>query len=806
MDALLQDLRYSFRTLARSPGFTAVAVACLALGIGVNTAVFSMVNALVLRPFPFPDPDAVVSVYASNDALGWREASASAPDLLEWKQGAPAIGELAAISRGSFVVAGGQEAEQVTGFRVTPNLFGIIGARPALGRVFGPAEGAEGNDRVVVLGNGLWTRRFGGRTDVVGSTVLVNGRPHTVIGVMPPRFRFPETSELWVPTELRPGTARDARGLQGIGRLRAGATPQQADAQVRAVAARLAASHPETNRGWGAKVLSFRDDMVDGELRTMLWLMLGAVGFVLLIACANVANLLLARAAGRQREVAIRAALGAGAWRIVRQLLVEAVLVALAGGVVGIALASAWLRWTVAWIPEELPYWIRFKIDGRVLLFTLGLSVATGILFGLLPALRARSGDLRGALSAGGRGVEGGVRGSRLRSTLVGAEMALAVVLLAGAALMVRSFLAITAADAGFETDRLLTMRTQLSGPRYDSIPARAAFHAEAVRRLTDLPGVAEAVATTTIPTDDGGEPYPIAAEGDARPRGEEIVANVTASTPGLFRTLGVPMQEGRDFSAAEAADTAARVAVIGRTLAATLWPGGSALGKRVRVDLDGGPAWVTVVGVAGDLQYEEFGEETRVSRLQLHLPWARLGWRSAAYMLRTEGSPAALAQPARRTLRGLDATLPAFDVRTMDEVRRYTTWPSRLWGTTFGVFAAIALGLAALGIYGVMSYSVSQRVREIGIRMALGARAGDVVRSMVTDGARPAVIGMAIGLVAAVAVTRLLAGFLYGVTAADATAFVLAPAVLLGSALLAAWLPARRAARVDPMAALRGD
>jgi predicted permease len=804
MGSLFQDLRFAIRTLLRARGFATVAILCLGLGVGVNTAVFSMVNALLIRPFPFRAPDRVVTLYASNARLGYTESGVSQADLADWIEGSRGTLEEAASFYGrTFAVAGPSEAERVEGTTVSANLFGLLGIRPALGRSFLPEEGRAGGRRVVLLSDALWRRRFAADPRVVGSKVVLNGAPAEVVGVMPPRFKFPETSELWTPLAPDPSQPRDERYVGTVARLRPGVTLEQANAALGGVARRLAAEHPETNTGWGARVVSYRDDMIDGPLRLMLSLMLGAVGLVLLIACANVANLMLARSAGRAREIAVRTALGAGRARVVRQLLTESVVLALAGGALGVFIANAWTRWTVSRIPEELPYWISFEVDRTVLAFTLVLSTLTGIVFGLVPALRATGGDVQQTLRDGGRGASAG-RG-RLRGSLVVGQISLALVLLVGATLMIRSFVAASRADLGFDTSKVLTARIYLAGERYSPRAARAGFLDAAAQRIAGLPGVRAAAATTAIPGDDGGETIVVEAEGSPRPRGAEVTGGLLGGTPGLWDALGTPLIAGRSFSAAEGADTAATAAVVSQALARRLWPGTGALGRRFRIASRKGE-WFTVVGISRDLHYEEVGEETPQSRLQVYLPAARLYNRTFAFLVRTDGPPAAAAAGARRELRALDSTLPTFDVRTMDEVRQFTTWAQRLWASLFGSFGTLALVLAAVGVYGVMAYTVSQRTREIGIRMALGARGGDIVRRVVGEGAVLAAAGVGLGMIGAFGAARLMRSALYGVQPVDPVAFLAIPLLLAGVALLASWLPARRAARVDPMVALRSE
>jgi predicted permease len=682
----------------------------------------------------------------------------------------------------------------------------MIGVRPMLGRYFRPEEDRPGGPRVVILAHDLWERRFEARRDLVGDRVILNGEPYTVVGVMPPGFKFPLTERLWVPMAADRSDGRDERYVWTLARLRPGVTAEQAHAEVREIGRRFAAEHPVTTSGWEFNVKPLSREFPEDELRTMMVLMLGSVSFVVLIVCANLANLLLARASGRAREIALRAAIGATRGRLVRQLLVESVLVSLAGGALGIPVAWWYIRHQLASIPEEIPYWVQISIDPAVLAYTLGLSMLTGVAFGTLPALRATHPDLHAVLKAGGRAGVGRER-ARLRSGLVVAQVSLAVVLLVGAALMVRSFVAMRLVDAGVDRAHLLTLRTHLDGDRYATVAARADFYARLAQRLEALPGVRRAAASTVIPAEDGGATSALVVEGRPVAPGDEMMVTAMGEMPGALDAIGAPLVSGRDFTRQEVADTTAAVAIVNRHLAERLWPGESPLGRRIRLTPIGRDSmWLTVVGVAPDVTYEEFVEQSPEDAYQVHVPYARLPFRGLGIMVRTEGDPGVVAPAVRRELRALDATLPAFDVRTMDEVVAFTSWPYKLYGKSFGLFGAIALALAAVGVYGVISYTVAQRRHEIGVRMALGAGAATVAREIVRGAVRLAVPGVAIGLAGAFALSRLLRGVLYGISTTDVVTFAAVPTVIVAVALLASWLPARRAARIDPATALRSE
>ena len=803
---MLADLRYALRTLRNAPAFVAVAVLCIGLGVGLNSATFSMVNALVLRGLPFPDPDRVMMLYTSRPAQGIAERNLSYPELLDFRRRSRTLAEVAGQYGGGFNIAGEHETERVSGEYVTHNLLPMIGVRPMLGRFFLPEEDRPGAAKVVILSHDLWERRFEARRDIVGGRVLLNGAPYTVVGVMPPGFKFPLTERLWVPMAADERARRDERSVWTLGRLRPGATAEQAHAEARAIGRQFAAEHPVATSGWEFNVKPLSREFPEDQLRTMMGLMLGSVSFVVLIVCANLANLLLARAAGRARELALRAAVGATRGRLVRQLLIESVLVSIAGGAVGVLVAQGYIDHQMASIPEEIPYWVQIRIDPVVLAYTFGLSVLTGIAFAALPALRATRHDLHATLKAGGRGSVGPGR-ARLRSALVVAQVSLAVVLLVGAALVVRSFVAMQLVDVGVDRAHLLTLRTELEGERYATVAARADFYARLAQRLEGIPGVRRAAASTVIPAEDGGTTSKLVVEGRPVAPGDELMVTALGEMPGALDAIGAPLAAGRDFTAQEARDTASRVAIVNRKLAERLWPGESPLGRRLRLTPVGrDSAWLTVVGVAPDVTYEEFAEQSPEDLLQVHVPYALLPYRGLGIMVRTAGDPGAVAPAVRRELRALDATLPAFDVRTMDDVFAKTTWPYKLYGTSFGLFGALALALAAVGVYGVVAFTVAQRRHEIGVRMALGARAATVARDVVRGAVWLAVPGAAMGLAAALALSRLMRGVLYGISATDLATFAGVPAVIVGVTLLASWLPARRATRVDPAAALRNE
>ncbi|MFL5578190.1 MAG: ABC transporter permease [Gemmatimonadaceae bacterium] len=805
MDSLLQDLRFAARGLLRRPGFTAAVVATLALGIGANAAIFSVVNAVLLRPLPYGDPDRLVMVWGRYPDFG--RTGTSLPDFTDWRAGTTgSFAEMAAWHGTLFNLTGQGEPEQLRADRVSANFFPALGVRPALGRGFLPEEEkVGGDDDVVVLSHALWQRRFAGDPRVVGQSIDLSGRKYTVVGVAPRGFRFFQDVDLWAP--LRADTAtmmaqRRSEYMNVFGRLRPGVSVERARADLAAVEKRLAAEYPQTNAALQTEVLSMKEDLVQA-VRPALLVFSAAVGLVLLIACANVANLLLARAAAREREVAVRVALGAGRGRLVRQLLTESVLTALLGGAVGLLLAVWGVSALRAASPAGLlPRLGEVRIDPSVIAFALVLAVATGFLFGLAPALRLAGGALHDALKEGSRGASGGAV-TRFRNALVLGEVAVAVVLLVGAGLLIRSFERLNRVDPGFQPANVLSYGVVLPRAKYGEIDEVPAVYARLLERTRGIPGVRAAAASGNLPMQGSGYVTFAIEGGPERTQGQQTEdLQPFVVTPDYFRVLGIPLRRGRLIEARDVAG-APRVAVINEEMARRYFAGRDPLGLRVTFGdpADTAAAWYTVVGVVGDVAQEGL---TARPYAQLYRALDQVPQRSVWISMRTAGDPMAVAGAARAALGAVDPQLPLNDLRTMEDRIAQDIARPRVSVALLACFSAVALVLAAIGIYGVVAYTVAQRTREIGIRMALGARPDGVLRLVLRQGLAPVAAGVGVGLAASLAATRVMHSLLYGVSATDPLTFV-AVALFLGAVALAAtWLPARRATRVDPLAALR--
>jgi putative ABC transport system permease protein len=798
VDTLLQDLRYAARTLTRSPGFTLVAVFTLALGIGANTAIFSVVNAVLLRPLPYAEPERLASAgwLMRGDYLVARERSRSFEELALYRA---SVG---------FNLSAAGEPERVTGAHASPDLFSILGVAPLLGRTLLAHEERPGEDGVVVLSHALWRQRFGGDPAVVGREVMIDSEPRTVVGVMPPGFDFPAGDALlWVPLPLDPAdpvALWGGGGGQSLGRLRAGVTPAQAQAEIRALASEMREANtlwtPPPEYGMEREVTALQEQMV-GEVRTRLLVALGAVGLVLLIACANVANLMLARAAARRKEVAIRTALGAGRFRLIRQLLTESTLLALLGGAAGLALAFGGVRLLIGGLPADTPRVAEIGIDVGVLGFAAAVTLLTGLLFGLFPALRTSRQDLHAALR-GGRGASEGAGQRRLSSALVAGEVALAVVLVIGAGLLIRSFWTLLRVDPGFRVESIVSARITPPEIRYGQAAQQRAFYGELLARTEALPGVSGAALVDRLPLVGGFAGLAFEVEGQPFVPGTAApMVETRRITPDYLRLMGIPLLSGRPLADADR-EGAPDVALINEAMARQHWPGEDPVGRRFK-PVWWQNRWITVVGVVADVR--QYGLASAVEP-EMYRPFAQEPAGTMMLVARTAAEPPVLAANLRSTVAAVDPEVPVSEVLTLEQVVSRSVAAPRFTMLLLAVFAAVALLLGAVGIYGVVAYSVTRRTREIGVRMALGARVEDVARLVIGQGLLLTLVGVAIGLVVALAATRVLSSLLYGIEPTDPVTFLAVPLLLTLVALLASYLPARRATRVDPLVALRAD
>jgi putative ABC transport system permease protein len=804
MDILLQDLRYGIRKLAKNPGFTVIAVLALALGIGANTAIFSVVNAVLLRPLAYKEPGRIAMVWMDNHKLGVDQDWHSYPNYMEYKNESQTFEDMAAYNDRSFNLTGAGDPVRVVGAWATASLFSVLGVQPVLGRTFTVDEEEPGHDLVVVLSYRLWQRNFGGDRDIVGRQISLNGASRTVVGVMPATFSFPDKdAELWIPLAVSP-QARNNRHvlwLKAVGRLRPGVTLAQARADMSTIAGRLEQQY-DFMAGYGVNLVPIHDQIV-GSVRPALLVLLGAVALVLLIACTNVANLLLVRAAAREREVAIRVALGAARRRLVRQMLTESVILGVVGGGAGLVVAALGLRVLVALAPADIPRLDQIRIDWLVLAFSMGVSLATGLIFGLVPALQASKPDLNESLKEGGRGSTGGVHRRRVRSVLVVSEVALSLLLLIGAGLMIKSFVRLQRFNLGFNPDRLLTLRLQLPGSKYKQESQVSAFYRELLDRVQNLPGVQSAGAISTIFLTKTPVSTNFTIEGrPPAPFDQRIEVPLDSVSPNYFRVMGIPLLEGREFTDDDKVG-ARGVVIVNQAFARRFFPDEDPIGKRfVYGEPEGpNPAWLTIVGVVADTRRTGFDAEVRP---ETFLPYAQTPESSMYIVVRAASEPLHLVEAVRDTVWAIDRDQAVFSIMTMDEMLADKMSQRRFNMLLLGIFAGAALTLATVGIYGVLSYSVTQRTHEIGVRIALGAGRTNVLAMVVGQGMLLAVVGIGLGLTASIFLTRLMAGLLFGVSATDSATFVVISLLLGGVALAASAIPALRATRVDPILALR--
>jgi len=802
---LLQDIRFGLRTALKNKGVTALAVTCLGIGVGLNTMMFSVTDGVLVQPLPYQDPDTIVTLNTTQKQNGIERGSLSWLDLQDWKERGHSFSSIAGAQYRSFTVSDGGDADRYQGAAVSHELFPLLGVPPQIGRSFNADDDRQGGEPVVLISDDLWERRYNRDPSIVGRAIQVNSRPHTVIGVMPVRFRFPENQYLWLPlAQFAVTQQRGARGIEVFARVKSGVTIAQAQQASDAVAATLASSFPDTNEGWGIHLQTMRDWALPDDVRLIILTMMGAVTMVLLIACFNVANLMLARASSRSREMSIRTALGAGRFQILRQLLTESVIVGLIAVPLGIACAYGGLKLMDMSIPpDDIPYFIHWEIDVRSLAYAIGVAALAGIVFGLAPALQASRADLQEALKEGGRGTAGGGR-AWVRNTLVVAEVSLSLLLLIGASLFVRSFMNLKQANGGFATAPLMTMRFYMPNEQYATPESKVRRAEDVLRRIEGLPGVQAAFASNLVPLGGGGGGSTILIEGRAFEKGKEPRIGYVGVSPHMMKTLGLSVIRGRELTDTEAM-TRSPYAVINQAMAKRHWPDQDPIGHRFRTlnEADGG--WFTIVGIVPDIRHGELDNTEPID------PCAYVSYSFGAFpntglTIRAAGDPALVAGPAREAIRASDPRVPVFQVSTMEDLRQRGYWQYFLFGWMFSLFGGIALALAAIGVYGVLSYSVEQRTQEIGVRMALGAGRRDVLRLVVVQGVRLAIVGVVIGAAGSFFVTPIIQSQLVNVSATDPRIFAAVSAFLTLIAFVASYVPARRAMGVDPLVALRGE
>ena len=797
LGTLVNDLRYGFRMLAKKPGFTIVAITTLALGIGANTAIFSVINAVLLRPFPYPDAERLVTA----------RSNLSLPDLEDMQAQSRSFEDIGGVVLQALDYTGGSEPVQVQAGLSNAGIFKVLGAQPIMGRVISPEEDRYGGERVVVLSYGFWQRQMGGDPKVVGQTIPLSGNSYTVVGVMPAGFEAPrESPEVWVSLRVTNPLAAKARGvhfLRTYWLLKPGVTLEQAQAEMGSIDRWLEQQYPEENKGRTTRLMSLHE-RVAGDTRPALFILFGAVGLVLLIACANFANLLLARSASREREIVIRAALGAKRSRLVRQMLTESVLLSLLGGAVGLVLALWSIDLLRSLKPADLPRLSAISIDARVLFFTLGVSILTGLVFGLVPALNSSRLNVNEALKEGGRSATAGAARHRFSSLLVVSELALALVLLIGAGLLIKGFWRLRAVEPGFNPEHLLSMRVELPEARYREIPKQTQFRRQVLEAINGLPGV-KAAMVSEIPLVNDALMHNFIIQGrPAISPGEEPELFSRSVGGDYFNTMSIPLRAGRDFTAQDGAD-APLVGIINESMVRQYFQNENPIGARIRwARQEGEPQWMTIIGVAGDVKHFGLNEPEAPA---VYTPYAQSQqpWKRWMYLVvRSDADPSTLVNLVKNQIWTVDNQIPVTRVQTMREIMAASVAGQRFNMLLLGIFASVALALAGVGIYGVISYSVTQRTHEIGIRMALGAQTRDVLKLILGQGLLLAAIGVVIGVAGAFALTRVMSSLLFGVSATDPATFTVVALLLIAVALLASYIPARRAMKVDPMVALR--
>jgi putative ABC transport system permease protein len=820
MSTILQDIRYGARMLLKTPALTAIVILALALGIGANTAIFSVINAVVLRPLPYDRAEQLLFLNERSPVLD--EMSISYPNFSDWRDQNHVFEKIGVYNRNSYNLTGYGEAERILTGQVSADLFSALHVNAGVGRLFTNDEDKPGAAPVVVLSYALWQRRFGGQKSILNQTLTLNGKSYTVIGVMPQDFAFPTRVEMWVPVGQLSGDPNwqqrgNHPGLYGVARLKPGVTQAQAQADMNNIAANLQKQYPDSNTNNGVRIRTLMEVLVGDTVKSTLWILFGAVAFVLLIACANIANLLLARATARKKEMAVRAAMGASRWRIARQLLTESLLLAIVGGGIGLGIARLTIKWILYVSPTAIPRAREITLDWRVLGFTLGVSVLTGILFGLVPSLQAGEVDVHETLKEAGRGTSAR---HWLRSSLVIVEVATTVVLLIGAGLMIRSFYRLQNVNPGFSYEHLTSFNVSLPQRKYPTADQQSAFFTNLLQNIRALPGVQYAAAASGLPLGNNGWQTSFVVDGRPEPpRGQTPLMEACTVTPDYFKAMNIPLLHGRYFtdhdnrsfiagrdlsklSEGERLISGANVIIVDDLFAKQHWPGEEAVGKRIRFGSDAKAPGLEVVGVVGRVKMESLSDDS--NRVQGYFSFAQIPFTGMTIVIKGTGDPNQLIASARAQVAAADPDQPIYNIRTMDEIRGEAVAPQRLNLMLMSIFAGLALVLAIVGIYGVMSYAVTQRTHEIGIRMAIGAQPRDVFRMILGHGMFLTAVGLVAGLLGAFALTRLMATMLFGVGPTDPATFAGVALLLAAVALIACYIPGRRATKVDPVNSLR--
>lgn len=810
MEALMKDLTYGFRMIYKRPSFAALIIFILALGIGANTAIFSVINGVLFRPLPYKDANRIVMIWERNLQQGKNQAPASPANFLDWEEQSNAFEYMAAFREWSFNITDRDTPMRVDGAIVSGDFFNTLGTNPSLGHTYGYGDDQSNRARNVVLSYGLWQKRYGASSEVVGRKMMLNGELYNIAGVMPSGFNFPEGAAIWVfsrqvvpespvseVADVR--TIRDNQYLQVLARLKPGVSLENAQAELDTISAKLGQMYPEADAGWEARIIGLREQIV-GDIRSSLLILLGAVGFVLLITCANIANLLIVRASERYREFSIRAALGASRLRLVRQLLTESVVLSFVSGILGLLFAGWGVSLLIARNPYYIPRMEEIGIDYRVLVFVLGISLLTGLIFGLAPALSTLRGDLSERLKETGRSTTAGFSG--YQSLLVISEISLALILLIGAGLMARSFMHLITIDPGFKPENVLTMRVSLPKSKYPSKPSQAAFFHQVLDRVKVLPPAQSVGAISRLPMGGGGSTRSFIIPGrPAAEPGREDTANFLVVSPDYFQTMSIPLSGGRSFEETDAEHSPA-VAIINETMARSFWPNQNPVGQHLNLSFEN-PTSREIVGVVKDVR--NFGLEAE-PKPDVYVPYLQTPWAFMTIVVRTTSTPSSIASAVQSEIAQVDREQPLSDVQSMDKILSDSVGQPRFNMLLLSIFAVVALILACVGIYGVMNYLVTLRTREIGIRLALGAQQIDVVKLVMQRGLFHIITGLAIGLAGAFILTRLLSNLLYGIKATDVSTFLLIPMLLAGVALLACYIPAHRASKIDPIIALRQE